>query len=95
MGYPVMEVAVRVGSKLPSGLPTNGVCHNCMEGNHNNQTVRPRNPNPAVQAKKIHMLAPRCAPDFVLGSVPENMHATGTSCAIEKLSWAAFCQSLN
>jgi hypothetical protein len=38
------------------------------------------------------MLEPHCAPDFVLGSVPENMHATGTSCAIEKAKLGSFLQ---
>lgn len=38
------------------------------------------------------MLQPHCAPDFVLGSVSENMHATSTSCAIEKAKLGSILQ---
>lgn len=83
-----MEVTVGVGFRLANKW--------CLSQLHGRKPWQPnwgtKDPHPAVQARKIHMLEPCCAPDFVLGSVPENMHATSTSCAVEKAKLGSILQ---
>lgn len=92
MGYSDMAGAARLGRKGAFRLTDKWRLPQLHGGNHGNRTGRPRNPQPAVRAERIHMLEPRCAPDFVLGSVPENMRASSTSCAIEKAKLGSILQ---